>query len=142
MDDLNPCLALISEVRKALESGESVRLAVRRFAEGRDPFARQCGRWLLLHEKGGEPEVVLKEMSSSHRRSLIRLLERGLRGEAVAAALKDFEAEIVAACRSEIDRHVMLLPFKLMIPLLLMIFPALMLLLFGPLLEGLAGFAG
>lgn len=135
MDDLNPCLALISEVRRSLESGESARLALRRYAEGRDPFARQCGRWLLLQEKGGDPDLVLKEMSSSQRRSLMKLLERGLRGEAISGALKDFEGEIIDACRGDMDRHLALLPFKLMIPLLLMIFPALMLLLFGPLLD-------
>lgn len=138
MDGVNPCLALISEVRRAQEGGESVRVGLRRYAGGRDLFAQQCGRWLLLFEKGGDPSIVMREIRSPYRRILFGLLERGLRGEPISAALRDVEADIIQACRLEMDRHLALLPFRLMIPLLLLIFPALMLLLFGPFLDALS----
>lgn len=138
MDGLNPCLALISEVRRSLECGESVRLALRRFSEGDDVFCGQCGRWLLLHEKGGDASVVLKELASPHRRTLFLLLERGLRGEPIAPALKDFETEVIQACRLDMERHLALIPFRLLIPLLALLFPSLLLLLFGPFLDALS----
>lgn len=139
MDGLNPCLALISDVRRSLEGGESVRLAVRRFARGRDPFCEQSGRWLMLIEKGGDASLVLKELSSPHRRMLLGLLERGLRGEPIALALREFETEIIQACRNDMERHLTLMPFRLLVPLMLLIFPSLMLLLFGPFLDALSG---
>lgn len=92
----------------------------------------------MLTEKGGDPGIVLRELTSPHRRILLGLLERGLRGEAISSALKDFESEVVQACRSDMDRHLALLPFKMMIPLMLLIFPSLMLLLFGPFLDALS----
>lgn len=144
MDGLNPCFTLIGEVRRSLDSGESVRLALRRYAESsRDPFAGQCARWLVLREKGGDVGLVLREIRSPHRRALLNLLERGGRGEPIAPALRDFEDEVLEACRAEMDRHLALLPLRLMGPLLVLIFPALMILLFGPLLDAFsAGLGG
>ncbi len=138
MENLNPCLDLIMEARQALESGESVRLAIRRFSVRPGQFPKQCGRWLILFEKGGDPQLVLREIQSAHRRSLLNLFARGLRGEPIAGALKDFELEVVDACKSDLERHVALLPLKLMPPLLLLIVPSLLILLLGPLLDSLS----
>lgn len=143
MDGLNPCLVLIGDVRRALESGESVRSALRLHGSSGGELAGSCSRWLLLREKGGDTALVLKELRSSQRRALFRLLERGLRGEPIAGPLKDLEREVLEACRADMERHLALLPFKLMFPLLLLIFPALLILLFGPLLAAFsAGLTG
>ena len=50
----------------------------------------------------------------------------------------EVEGEVVQACRNDMDRHLALLPFKMMIPLMLLIFPSLMILLFGPFLDALS----
>lgn len=75
------------------------------------------------------------QLSSLYRRSLLQILERGLRGEAVYSVLLQLETELVEACQEEISNKVARLPFILLIPLLLFQFPAFLMLLFGPLLQ-------
>lgn len=135
MEGLNPCLDLVFTLRRGVDAGESPRTTLRRWCQSATPFALQCEKWMLLYEKGGDADRVFAEVGSKHRRMVLRLIAKSMEGHSIQSALKDLEGEVIAACREEMDRHVALLPYKLMVPLLTLVLPALLILLFGPLLS-------
>lgn len=136
MEGLAPPLQLLWEVKRAMERGQSVKQGVLGFVRGGDgEFSAQVAQWLALLQQGQETRACLEGVSSLHRRTLLQVLERGLRGESIYSTLQQLESEIIEACEDEISRKVARLPFLLLGPLLLFQFPAFLLLLFGPLLQ-------
>lgn len=143
MDRLNETLWLALEARRSLEQGESVKAAVARYLDeaGETPPARVTRRWQFCLDRGVDAGPLLASVSSPHRRALLTLLARSQRGESVFSALLELEAEIQEACQADLERHLARLPFILLVPLLFLMFPAVMILLLGPFLEILlAGF--
>jgi hypothetical protein len=138
MEGLNPALGLAMEIRRGLESGESIRGLLMRQSRSGDPFSRFCRRWIERHDRGGDLTPLWIELKSPHRRVLLRVLERGLKGDPIHASLMEIEKELAEACRIEMDRHLALLPFRLMVPLLFLLFPAVLLLILAPFLDALA----
>lgn len=135
MENLNPCLSLALTVRRGLEKGESPRRGIQVFLlSSSDEFARGCAEWLAGREHRRPTENWINQLPP-HRRALIRILERGLNGESIGPSLATLEEEIVEACRIEQEEYLAKLPFLMMIPLFLLLFPALLLLLIGPFLD-------
>lgn len=134
MESMNPTLRLLFVVREHLENGGSVRNGLRDFAQN-DPssLAWTLTSWLSARDRGQIFEFDAKQPPSE--RHLLRLLERGLHGEPIATALQDFEQEIIERCEIQIEEFVATLPLKSLLPLLLLIFPAYLILLVGPFLE-------
>jgi hypothetical protein len=112
MERLKEDLIIVSKTIWILEKGSSMRQA-------------------LEHERlrTSRPSMFLREYIS-----------RGLRGEPILTALKEYQLELIAQIDFEIDRQSALLPIKALVPLLLFQFPALLILAFGPLLERLNKF--
>lgn len=136
MDHIAPPLQLIAYVKRSIEVGSSVRTGVLHFVRSnRTHFAKDVSKWLAHLDQGIETSTVLLAQKSQHRRSLLELLERGLRGESIYVYLCQLELETIEACQDEISRKLAKLPFLLLAPLLLLQFPAFLLLLFGPLLD-------
>lgn len=137
MDRLNETLWLALEARRSLEQGESVKAAVTRYLEaaGETSAARLTRRWQFCVDRGADAGVVLDGVTSPHRRALLTLLARSQRGESVFQALLELEVEIQEACQADLERHLARLPFILLVPLLFLMFPAVMILLLGPFLE-------
>lgn len=149
MEELNPALILVWEVRRSLEKGQSVREGVRGFlgrAGGGRPrkprsrmfprpasglFAEQVRIW--WHAQNSGAPGFDKSGLSPHRRHLLELLESGLRGHTISGPLLSLENELISACEREIQNHTAWLPLISLVPLLLLIFPALMILLLAPL---------
>lgn len=136
MEHIAPPLQLIADVKRAIESGSSVRSGVLSYIQAsRDAFSKDVSKWLSWREQGFESHLLAQKQSSQYRRTLLELLERGIRGESIYQYLLQLEVETIEACDDEISRKITKLPFLLLVPLLLMQFPAFLLLLFGPLLE-------
>lgn len=136
MVHIAPPLQLISYVKRAIETGQSARSGVVTFVRSeRSNFAKDVSKWLAHLDQGIETAPLLLLQRSQYRRSLLELLERGLRGESIYVYLCQLELETIEACEDEIQRKLSKLPFLLLGPLLLMQFPAFLMLLFGPLLD-------
>lgn len=136
MDHIAPPLQLVAYIKRSVEVGSSVRSGVLAFIHTeRSCFAKDVSKWISLTDQGLETTQILQKQRSQYRRSVLELLERGLRGESIYVYLCQLEQEIIEACQDEISRKLSKLPFLLLGPLLLMQFPAFLLLLFGPLLE-------
>lgn len=136
MDYIAPPLQLIAHVKRGIEAGNSVRSGIQAYLRSdRSDFAIVTAQWLSLRDQGIEASRIFQSQKSQYRRSLLELLERGLCGEGIYVYLCQLEVETMEACQDEISRKLSKLPFLLMGPLLLLQFPAFLLLLFGPLLD-------
>jgi hypothetical protein len=136
MEGLAPTLQICMELRMSLERGESLHAGLR------SPLMRPSGSWrgdiqrMLRHfEQYGNLRDFTVSSSSPYRRELISLVGLGLSGAPVVAKLRELEVEIRWACQDELDLFIARLPLRALLPVLLIQFPAFLILLFGPILS-------
>lgn len=135
MENMNPCMVLLIYVRRHLDRGQSVRMAIAEYLRfERGDFPSEVGQWFSLWQQGLETEAILHRQSSLYRRILLQTLERGLSGEPIYGFLQTFEQELMNACQNSLSESLGRLPFMLLVPLLFLQMPAFLLLLLGPLL--------
>lgn len=136
MEGVAPPLELLLAVKRTLEKGQPTKLGVHHYLKNHEgEFALVVAQWLALLQQGQDTQTLISSIASQHRQILLQLLERGLRGEAIYNMLATLEEEILEACHEELTNILARLPFILLVPLLLLQFPAFLLLLFGPLLH-------
>lgn len=133
MDGLAPPYHFVLDLIYELESGGSVRIAVRRYtSQFQGAFADALKGW-LIKQQGLSPENKTGH-NSSYQQAIFDLLDLSSQGGSILLPLYELEKEIRFACEEQLERHLSALPYKMMVPLLLFQFPALLLLLLGPLL--------
>ena len=136
MEGLAPPLKCLIEVRSALQNGESVRTGLLRFVQSSScEFSTQVRQFLFDYERGIDWRSRLPTIQSQYRRALLELIALGLDGESIQASLEEMNKELQIACESEIKERMDMLPLQMLFPLLLLLFPAYLLLLFGPLVS-------
>lgn len=129
-----PLLGAVRELRWQIGAGRSMREAFRRYLEtAHDEVAADLRERWTLRTSGGT--LSPGPIGSPYRRALWDLIERGSAGQPVLEPLGALEEEIEAAAQAELDLHLATLPFKVMLPLLLLQFPAHLILLLGPMLR-------
>ena len=135
MVPLAPPLKAVLEIRLQMENGISVAQSVKNYVQSntQDEFAKELGLWLFARETGQRFEKKLH----FHRKNLIEILNRGLKGDPIMEYLKDFEEDIVEICKEDLEKHLERLPYICLMPLMLFQFPAFLLLLIGPLVSNL-----
>lgn len=135
MENVTPTLILLWDVKRALEKGLSVSNGVQFFIKRdlRHDFAAFVRIW-LNHFQTDKESISTRHLNPT-RRHLLSLLEHGLKGQAILEALKSYEQELIMSCEDEIQTHIAKLPLILLIPLMGLIFPALMILLVVPALK-------
>lgn len=138
MEGLAPPHKCLLSIKHQMEGGASLSSAIQLYlGVARDDFATEVARWFMLWEQGRDPQVVLSNQKSAHRRALLEIMTGGLNGYPIHQRLVELEEDISRASRLELDRVLADLPFRTMLPLLLLQFPALLLLLLGPILSAL-----
>lgn len=136
MEGVAPPLELLLVVKRSLEKGQPTKEGVHLYLKrNQGEFALQVGQWFSLLQQGKDTQFLVSSLNSQHRKTLLAVLERGLRGESIYEMLSLLEGEIIEACHDEITNKLARMPLVLLIPLLLFQFPAFLLLLFGPLLQ-------
>ncbi len=136
MERLAPPLELCISLRLGIESGQSVMRVIKKFQmHGRDEMSCDLAMVLAAFERGETVKLRPETNNLLYRRALLELIEAGLRGEPILNQLKELETEILKACHSDIDKYVAALPMRTMIPLMLIQFPAFLLLLLGPIVS-------
>lgn len=137
MEGLAPSLKCLIEVQSALQNAETARIGLNRYLRGvspSEPFGSEIRQFLFAWDQAQDWKAVVSRIRSAHRRALLELIASALSGQPVLAHLEELRSEIMTACDLEIRHHLEVLPIKMLMPLLLMQFPAFLLLLFGPLL--------
>ena len=133
MVSLAPPLQAVLEIRLHIESGMSVSRAVKSYVQSspEDSFAKELGLWLFAEEAGGTFNT--QKLKSLYRKHLMDILKRGLKGEPILEILEEYEKDLVEICKEDLEKHLQKLPFISLVPLLLFEFPALLIILIGPL---------
>lgn len=139
MEDLAPPLRLTLSLRFDLERNLPVTAAIQNYvAKEREKEWRETVQMLLLQQQaGGSPDVIIRQQRSSYRRAIFSLILRGHRGEPIYSQLCQIEEEMLQASQEELEHFHLGLPIRTLLPLLLLQFPAFLILLIGPLLGAL-----
>jgi hypothetical protein len=135
MEDIAPPLVLLWDIKRALEKGQSVSYGIRNYLKCKksDPFQQQIEIWWLSQHN--QQIVFTKAQLSYHRRYLLEVLEQGLKGQSILQILYSIEIELITSCENEINAKIASLPLLCLMPLMLLIFPSLLMLLVAPLLK-------
>lgn len=136
METIAPPLYVVLHLQLEMANGYSFRESLRRLLSfnDHDDFVALLREWSVRKSHNQSTQMLARRLSSPYRRALLDLFERGWIGEPILEPLQSLEAEIRTACESELDQFISTLPFRAMIPLLLLQFPAYLLLLLGPML--------
>ncbi len=139
MEDLNlpASLILVWDLKRAIEKNQSIQLGIKIFISRglKCQFGLSFSEFWRQYHVGPvqSADVLMKSLSlNAAQRALMFVVIKGLLGQSVYENLKLLEVEYVAYCEDEIQRHVQKLPLLLQIPLLGLIFPAMMSLLIVP----------
>jgi len=136
MEGLAPPLACLIEIQSAIANGDPARMgAVRYMKKSSDDFSRDIRQFLFDWDQGREWRGAVSKIASPHRRAVIELLACAMSGQAILPQLAEMRQEIELACSLEIKRKMDLLPVQMLLPLLLLMFPSYLLLIFGPILS-------
>lgn len=135
MEDISPSLKVILEVRTAIEGGHSVRQGLLSYLKiNNSDFSQILRTWMLRRDHNQETGSIINDLVPA-RRAVIQCFERGLGGTPILPQLIELEGEIIKLCESELDEQIKIMPIKMLLPLLGLMFPAYLLLLFGPFLD-------
>ena len=137
MESLAPSFEFVMFLKQGMHSGQSLRMALLEYVGQRIncPTRNSISIWLIQYDQGIETEKLLEKIASPSLRQLLELLEIGLQGHPIYPHLCELEKEIHFACQNQIEKDLAALPFKALVPLLLFMFPAYLLMLFGPLVS-------
>lgn len=143
-------LRLLMFLRISLVEGKSVKWAVEDFLKiekGRDLL--KFRKWLIHRNLATSDGGINQNQNyknenaflwTAQEQALLYIIDRGLGGEPISNALRELETEMIENCRTDIERFASKLPVYLMAVLACLAFPALMLLMIGPLLTDLMRF--
>lgn len=135
MENIAPPLILLWDVRRSLEKGHSVSTGIKSFLIRRKSgnFHDQIENWWAAQNN---PQILYNKCGMNYKRQfLLETLELGLKGHAILQTLQSIETELILSCEDEIQRHVTLLPLISLIPMMLLVFPAVMIVLVSPLIK-------
>jgi len=136
MEGLNPLLHLLIQVRLGLERGDALKTVLKEYLNRyQTEMTPALQEWVSHLEQGRSSSTELRFWNTSHRQALLMTFHRGIRGESILPALIALEQDVFAACEEELERRAALLPLQCLVPLLLFQFPALMILILGPILS-------
>lgn len=133
MESLNPTLKLVWQVKKAVEKGGSVRSGIRNYLRDEtDPWKNTIATWQMRLEQGAEVSGLVHSQKSPYRRQLLLVLEKGLKGEAILPILSQLEKETQEKVEMDLEAYTAKVPYILLLPLTLLLFPACLILMLGP----------
>ncbi len=136
MEDLSFLLKLCLHVRVSIEGGEALRVSILRFGDLEDSIHHLKLKQWLTHFDQSDGENQAESFFADHQTQIfLEILSQGLAGHSIYERIKAVEEEFIEVCKDEFQRELDKLPYVLMIPLLLFMFPAYLLLLLGPILN-------
>lgn len=136
MVGINPLYKVITDIRTQIEGGVSLKSALTNYLQkNEDGFSLQIRAWFISLQHQADQNCLVEKFTSPYRRVFFQILESGLRGQMIHEALCQLEEEVAFACDQELELALQRLPFKLMVPLLALLFPAYLILLIGPVIQ-------
>ncbi|MCB9025667.1 MAG: hypothetical protein H6625_05075 [Bdellovibrionaceae bacterium] len=135
MESLAPSLSLTVHVRLDLQQGVAIYDSLQNFCNNDgNEIVSELKCWLFKYDHALELHIYPEEYSI-YRRSLFDLLNAGLCGASVYEKLHELETSMIQECRRNLEEACILLPYRGLLPLMLFMFPGLLLLILGPVLK-------
>lgn len=136
-------LEILMAVRLEMHMGRPLLPALEQVLKVRqDSYSRALKNWInrrLAGQSIYQAFEALEDLGSTPgRRSLVLAFEKGLQGAPLDDVLGDLEREYFFLAEHGFEKHLQLLPLKLLVPLMTLIFPGVFLLVAGPLLFALS----
>ncbi len=117
-----------------MESGGSTRTAVKKYVELRpQPWNRFLQTWLFFLQSEQNQTVEI-HFQTGLQKNIWSLLNISQAGGSILTNLYELEKEVRFICEEHLEQHVSSLPYKMMIPILFFQFPALLLVMLGPII--------
>ncbi len=133
MESLNPTLKLLWQVKKSIEKGSSVRSGIKIYLQNEtDEWKKSLTLWLIRLEQGSAVDDIVQSQKSPYRRQLLLILEKGLKGEAILPILTQLEKETQEKVEMDLEEYTAKVPYILLLPLCMFLFPACLILMLGP----------
>lgn len=136
METLAPALHLLIFIRFSMESGDSLRKALQDY-ESMDchpEWTTFIKKWMQARQSGQDISTLIRTLKTPSQRVLVQLINQGLAGEPIHQNLIQLEEELLQQSNDEIETFISTLPIKALIPLLLLQFPAYLILMLAPLI--------
>ena len=160
MVSLNPVLRCVMAVEEGIARGQSVRDIILRWlddemrnsassfsrsareTESERSFRENILGFLRQTESAVEKPAGIsghggneRTFQTLYRQSFFLILENGVQGSSILPRLKELRLEIESQLELDMKAHIDSLPLKMLIPLLLCMFPAFLVLLLGPITQ-------
>ncbi len=134
MESLAPTLTLTIKLRFDLYQGKALYDSLKSYCkEESGELSDELSVWLIHFDQG----IVIKTANksySSYRIALFELIVEGLNGTSISEQLSNLQELMIQECQRNIDEISIILPYKGLMPLMLCMFPALILLILNPIL--------
>ena len=133
MEGLAPLLQFVLELEWGLRCGCSVSQSWQQAllqVEDRELW-RELNCWLNSWQQN---QSMPSSIQTRHRRVLYELIAKGLMGSPIYERLQSFREDLMGACWDELEDFLQALPFRSGLILMLFQFPAMLLLLLGPMI--------
>lgn len=133
MESLAPPLRLIWSVRKSIEKGNGVKMGISEYLKSEpDSWQSLVACWFIRYQQGLSTSEILLKQETPLRQQLLIVLERGLRGESIHQTILQISEEAHFQIEIQIQSLLARLPYLMLIPIALFLFPACAILMLGP----------
>ena len=134
MENLAPPLQVVIFLRRGLGAGQSLRqvMAEMQKISANLDVLELCA-WFFQPQSEEAQAEIPRWTRRPEREAVIDILRRAQKGEAILEAIEKLEILLIEVCERELEESLATLPFRALVPLLLFQFPALLLILLGPL---------
>lgn len=136
MEALAPEHQFLLDLKTGLESGKSAQQVSQKYIkEHSNSFAFELSSWLYHVNQGTAKNLYIYK--SFYRRLIFDLINSSRSGEPIYERVVETEKEIHILCEIQIKKFMNRLGFLGLLPLMLFMFPAFLILLFGPIISDL-----
>lgn len=136
MEHLPWPLEVVMFVRSYLTEGKSVRMAIEDYLKSQPPQrCPELRNWYLAVQNAASESALARLPENLYQRNLLFILTKGLRGDSISSSLSELEKEFLEVCDEDLERFASRLPSLLMVVTAVLIFPAFMLLILGPIVS-------
>ena len=144
MEHLTPIMQLTLHIHYDLKQGVSVYDSLLSFIQEDEGDVFQAGKqdlsqFLEMYFINGKGEDLFqienKKKYSIFGNALFLVIEEGLKGVSIVERIQDLEKSMIEECKRNIDRISVILPYKGLAPLMICLFPSLLLLVVAPVIQ-------
>lgn len=145
MDGMSPLLRFVFQLDAGFRRFQDFRTALLYVLEQRmnddAPLRGELLRFVSRLESRDDVRTLIEQTGSPYRRALFNIILDGFNGQPVFERIAELKIDLEDQAELDIESHIDRLPLLMLAPLLLLQFPAFLILLLGPIvshfLEGL-----